>query len=613
MAKLHMDSLTKQPHRKALRLALENLPPELDETYNDALARIRNQDKEDANIAHQVLGWVTHATRPLTMKQLQHALSVEPGQDDLDEETLIDEELLISTCLGLVTVDDTSEEVRLVHYTAQKYFEHKLLELIPDNHLRIASTCLTYVSFNACQGIDEFTSDEEITALGDRYALLDYAGSNWGVHAQRGDQKLVQQILCFLSPKATYLSSRLMIGGFKSLIEESTHKHWDYPIKYEARVSGHNMAAYFGLQHTLITLLAEATCINRLNDMFKSALLICSAKGNHTLVQLLLDCGANTDACSWMGYTALRLTFLNKDVTSMNVLLDGGADINAVHLDSQWLSNSGESILYEFRTTILFDAMNQQQEAITKMLLDRGADVNVGDPTPLCRAVSDRSGQMVSLLISNGADLRHPGNIEILKLLIGKRLIYRSSGKFASENLLGEALVVVANSLEPANVAEILINTGADINFLSIDKSIQFLLSSSACYNHQEATQWLNGSVKWEKPLLDFPLLAASRKGNESLVRVLLDRGARMWGVEEESWLQQAKFAKPRAIEPVEGSYAAGVCSSDALRISYRKIISSRDFEEVFRENGYAEEWKKFSQQESAILEGQQDSDLSPD
>ena len=86
-----------------------------------------------------------------------------------------------------------------------------------------------------------------------------------------------------------------------------------------------------------------------------------------------------------------------------------------------------------------------------------------------------------------------------------------------------------------------------------------------------------------------------------------------MWGVEEESWLQQAKFAKPRAIEPVEGSYAAGVCSSDALRISYRKIISSRDFEEVFRENGYAEEWKKFSQQESAILEGQQDSDLSPD
>ena len=194
MAKLHMDSLTKPPHRKALRLALENLPPELDETYNDALARISSQDKEDIKIAHQVLGWITHATRSLTMKQLQHALSVKPEQTDLDEETLIDEELLISTCLGLITVDHTSKEVRLVHYTAQKYFEHKLLEIMPDNHLCIASTCLTYMSFNNCQEIDELASGKEIKALGDRYPLLDYAGSNWGVHAQRDDQKLMQQI-----------------------------------------------------------------------------------------------------------------------------------------------------------------------------------------------------------------------------------------------------------------------------------------------------------------------------------------------------------------------------------------------------------------------------------
>ena len=259
MAKLHMDSLTKQPHRKALRMALENLPPELDETYNDALARISGQDKEDTKIAHRVLGWITHATRPLTMKQLQHALSVEPEQADLDEETLIDEELLISTCLGLVTVDHTSEEVRLVHYTAQKYFEHRLLEIFPDNHLCIASTCLTYMSFKTCQEINESTSDEDKKALGDRYALLDYAGSNWGFHAQRDDRKLLQQILRFLSPNATYLSSRVMLGGFISRTEPSRYKHFDYPVKYEARVSGHNMAAYFGLQHTLMALLSEAS------------------------------------------------------------------------------------------------------------------------------------------------------------------------------------------------------------------------------------------------------------------------------------------------------------------------------------------------------------------
>ena len=594
MAKLHMDSLTKQPHRKALRLALENLPPELDETYNDALARISSQDKEDIKIAHQVLGWITHATRPLTMKQLQHALSVKSEQTDLDEETLIDEELLISTCLGLITVDHMSKEVRLVHYTAQKYFDHRLQGLMPDNHLRIASTCLTYMSFKTCQEIDELASEKEIKALGDRYPLLDYAGSNWGVHAQRDDQKLVQQILRFLSPQATYLSSRLMIGGFKSLIQESTHKHWDYPVKYEGRVSGHNMAAYFGLQHTLMTLLSEATGINRLKDMIKSTFLICLAKGDHTLVQLLLDRGANTNTCSWLGYTALRLAVLNKDVASVNVLLNGGADINALHLNTQWLLNSLEANLHQFRTTVLFDAVSEQPEDIANLLLDRGADVDMGDATPLCRAVSDRNGRMVSLLIKNGADLRTPGAIKILNHLIERRVIDPSSEdkEFSSENFLGEALVAVAKTLEPGSVAEILTNSGADINCLSIDQRLQNLQCSSTPYDVQIMRRII-GFGKLVEPIMDFPLLAAARNGNESLVRLLLNRGAKIWGVEKESWLQLATFDKSKAMEPVEGSYPTGDCSRNSFRAIYRKVIGSRDFWETFRRNGYSEAWTR--------------------
>ena len=659
MAKLHMDSLTKQPHRKALRLALENLPPELDETYNDALARISSQDKEDTKLAHQVLGWITHATRPLTMKQLQHALSVEPEQADLDEETLIDEELLISTCLGLITVDHTSKEVRLVHYTAQKYFEHRLLELIPDNHLRIASTCLTYMSFKTCQAIDEFTSDKKIKALENRYPLLDYAGSNWGVHAQWDDQKLFQQILCFLSPKATYLSSRSMFGGFKSLTKESTHKHWDYPVKYEARVSGHNMAAYFGLPHTLMTLLSEASDTK---DMIKSTLLICSARGDQTLVQLLLDRDANINSCSWLGYTpldlaimkgnlamskvlldrdadvnrrhspssstalqlavqngyaaisqallehganvnikrqdtarakeytALRLAVLSEDVASVNVLLDGGADINALHLNSQQSLDPFETDLHEVETTVLFDAVSQQHEAIVKLLLDRGADMDMGDVTPLSHAISDRNGRMVSLLIHIGANLQNPRTIKSLESFIERRLIYSTScNKFSSEEMLseepsykkfmGQALLDVANTPKPGSAAEILINSGADINIISITGFYLETLRWKKETWMQELSKWVDkGGL-----LLDFPLLAAARNGNESLVQLLLNRGAKTWGVEKESWLQQVMFAKSKA-NPTGG------CSEEFVLASYKKIISSDDFMEWLRGKGYSEE-----------------------
>ena len=622
MAKLHMDSLTKQPHRKALRLALENLPPELDDTYDDALARINGQDKEDTKIAHPTLGWITHATRPLSMKQLQHALSVEPEQTDLDEETLIDEELLISTCLGLITVDHTSKEVRLVHYTAQKYFEHKLLELLPDNHLRIASTCLTYMSFKTCLGIDEFTSDKEIKALEDRYAFLDYAGSNWGVHAQRNDQSLVQQILHSLSPRATYLSSRLMIGGFKSLTHEYTHKHWDYPVKYEARISRHNMAAYFGLQHTLMTLLSEATGTK---EMINSSLLICSARGHQTLVQLLLDRGADINTYGWQGYTPLylattnrdspmikvlldrnadtnkrrsasdytllRLAVIGQDVASVNVLLDGGADLNALHLNSHWLFNSKETSLYKFRTTVLFDAVSRQQEAIANLLIDRGADVNIGDATPLCCALSERNGRMVSLLINNGVDLRAYGKIEILRNLLERRLIFPSFDELSSENFLGEALVAVANAPEPGNVAEILIKSGAGIDFLSINKEL--LDSLQTCWGDellQNAFEW----VSIGGPLLDFPLLAAWRGGNETLVRSLLDRGAKTWGVDKGSWLQQAISAKPKVKELVEWLYPGGDRSRNPSLVIYGTIIGtiirSDDFREMLRKNGYSED-----------------------
>ena len=602
------------------------------------------------------------------MKQLQHALSVEPEQTELDEETLIDEELLISTCLGLITVDYTSKEVRLVHYTAQKYFEHRLLEIIPDNHQRIASTCLTYMSFETCQEINEFTSDKEIKALVDRYPFLDYAGPYWGVHAQRDDQKLVQQILRFLWPRATYLSSRLMLGGFKSLINESTHKHWDYPVKYEARVSGPNMAAYFGLKHTLMTLISVAFGTK---DMIKSTLLICSARGNQTLVQLLLDRGANINTCSWLGYnplhlatakgslamtnfllgsdadvnarlspssstalhlatkngysailqallehganinimrhdadraseyTALRLAVLIEDLNTVNMLLDGGADINALHLNGQWLFSPEETSLYEFRTTVLFDAVSQQQEGIVHLLLHRGADVDMGVVTPLYRAVSDRNDRMVSLLIKNGADLRTPGRLKILEKIFEKPLEYQpyiraSSAEFSSEYFLGQALVAVANTqVEPEIVAETLISSGADINSISIDEILQSVLSPTGDYGlgYQSFTQWLNESLILAKPHLDFPLLAAARNGNESLVQLLLDRGAKTWEVEKESWLQLAIHSKSNATDPVEGSYPIADWIMDATRTIYRNILTTRDLRRILgderMEKGY--------------------------
>src|SRR5204862_913622 len=122
LAQLHMDSLAKEDNRRGVRRALQNLPNELNKTYDGAIKRIQGQDCQKVKRAEQVLSWVSYALRQLTVKEIQYALAVEPDDTDMDEEGLPDEGVLVSACAGLVIIDPESNIIRLVHYTAQEYF-----------------------------------------------------------------------------------------------------------------------------------------------------------------------------------------------------------------------------------------------------------------------------------------------------------------------------------------------------------------------------------------------------------------------------------------------------------------------------------------------------------
>lgn len=132
LAQLHVDSLAKKHNRSAVRTALQDLPKELDDTYDEAMKRIDNQDIEDVELAKQVLSWISYAKRPLTIIELQHALAIVPGARDLDDDAFTDKELLLSVCGGIVTIENESNIIRLVHYTTQEFFEQRRDCLFPD-------------------------------------------------------------------------------------------------------------------------------------------------------------------------------------------------------------------------------------------------------------------------------------------------------------------------------------------------------------------------------------------------------------------------------------------------------------------------------------------------
>lgn len=324
-----MDSLSKQPHRKAIRLALDSLPIELDDTYTDALLRIGGQDVEDTKIAHQVISWVTHAMRPLTVREIQHALSVEPDQSDLDEEAMIDEELLISVCLGLITLDETLKELRLIHYTAQKYFERIHLEHFPNPRRKIASSCLTYLGLKAVREADHLWYRRHDRDLLLPLALLDYAGQFWGFHCQGSESHLEAQILNFLHPRATFLSTRLMIGGVKTLVDYVyEYPYWDgNGTLHRLEIPGLHMAAHLGLSYIAQRLLDRVDIdgpVLGLNEAIHPAV----ERGHLSLVQLFLDYGADINQFSVVGKdTPLQIAVGEGHLAVTRLLLKNEADI----------------------------------------------------------------------------------------------------------------------------------------------------------------------------------------------------------------------------------------------------------------------------------------------
>ena len=109
-----MDSLVGKPNARQVRAALENLPEGMDGTYDEAMERVERQDDSCKELAKQVLFWITYAVRPLSVKELQHALAVIPDTTKLDPEDITRDEMLISICAGLVVIDEKRNVIGLV-------------------------------------------------------------------------------------------------------------------------------------------------------------------------------------------------------------------------------------------------------------------------------------------------------------------------------------------------------------------------------------------------------------------------------------------------------------------------------------------------------------------
>ena len=293
-----MDSLAKKHNRRDVRMTLNNLPKELDDTYDEAMKRIRSQDGGDVELAEKVLYWISYAVRPLTVSEIQHALATEPGDVGLDEEALPDEDLLVSVCAGLVTIDQKSNIIRLVHYTTQQYFERTRMVRFPDAQTIIATTCLTYLSFDVfAEG--PCHSDKEMESRLHEYPFLEYTAQHWGNHARGDSEEAVKKLaLKFLEHNSKLICS-------KQVMHLPEYRYYGYSQRFTKDVTGLQIAASFGLAKIVRLLLSSGADVNVKDRDGWTALHWAAQNGHSAVVQLLLEKGADINAKDQDGRTAL--------------------------------------------------------------------------------------------------------------------------------------------------------------------------------------------------------------------------------------------------------------------------------------------------------------------
>jgi hypothetical protein len=112
LARLHMNILLEQDTIRAVLYALDKLPDEIDQIYDESMERIERQSNTK-ELAKRVLSWIIYASRPLSVEELRHALAVSPNMTEMDPRDLVFESKLISVCAGLVVIDKERQVVRL--------------------------------------------------------------------------------------------------------------------------------------------------------------------------------------------------------------------------------------------------------------------------------------------------------------------------------------------------------------------------------------------------------------------------------------------------------------------------------------------------------------------
>jgi hypothetical protein len=184
-------------------------------------------------------------------------------------------------------------------------------------------------------------------------------------------------------------------------------------------------ACAMGLRYSTQALLENGAKINEQNQFYGSALEFASAYGHKEVIQVLLDHGANVNTQGEVWISPLRTACWEGHYDTAQLLLKKGAKVN------------------DHDGCALIAASEQGHGKIIKLLLSKGADVNIGNGAALVAAVYTWFWETLSLLV---------GGIDI--------------------DVEDSDAVIAASPSWAGDIVELLLHNGADAGNLTVDTLI---------------------------------------------------------------------------------------------------------------------------------------------
>ena len=380
LASLHMQSLKDKVSTRKVKEALAQLPRGSGSAaskiaYDETMNRIRRQEKGFCDLAIATLSWVSLAISPLTLRELQCALSVEPGDTAMDEANFVIQETLTSACAGLVVVDHKSQIVRLAHYTVQEYFDSQKDVMFLDGQKLLATTFLTYLSFDVfsnwrlekagssrwySQPPSSLAAPDESQTYSHCYPLLGYAASHWHEHAHSSEGATVQSLITGFLERTEKLTALLCFMGMR---------HDMLPLKeplFPQSIHGLSIAARYGFTDAVKALLhLEGYCAEQRSRIKAQALSLAAFYRQSSAVRILLD--GNTIAPAAVSRV---LSFMY----TPGIAPPGGCEVVEI-----LLNHGAEPNTVLYKRPLIHYACGSNNVQLASLLLSHGADVELRD------------------------------------------------------------------------------------------------------------------------------------------------------------------------------------------------------------------------------------------